>query len=286
MAGTTPSCRFCLLGWGPSFCWGEPARAREICPMLSFCLHSVFHAYGWRFFWHVALPHPLSTLRALASVRRLDDTGERMDVPSPTFEGVPSLVGVGFCLKPLACPSGRFNHDCRCLEALQPSCSFPACCRICDVRLLGEAALEAGAAFTIMTSARDILYDVLLPALKGKRFPTGLFLLCRYSFLPFAFGMLVSGIRGRLLPFESGDCRDYRTWHRADVGIKDEQTRVSDPVRQMIQGFGATASGTPLSVGAEQTGGVFYPVPARSVRQVGKAIRLSGNALTASSPSA
>jgi hypothetical protein len=77
-----------------------------------------------------------------------------------------------------------------------------------------------------MTSARDILDDVYVPALEHRRFATGSFMLCRYSFKPFAVGLLASGIRARLLPLESGDCRDYRTWLLADRGIKEERTTV------------------------------------------------------------
>jgi hypothetical protein len=91
-------------------------------------------------------------------------------------------------------------------------------------------ALRAGSAFYVMTSARDILDDVYLPALDDRRFPTGLFVLCRYSFQPFAAGLLASGIHARLLPLESGDCRDYRTWLLADRGIKDERTTIDTAV--------------------------------------------------------
>ena len=218
--------------------------------MVSFCFHSILRPYGWRFLWRVALPHPVKTARALAGLRRLEDTGERMDVPAVgvpacSFDGTPSLVGVGFCLKPFACPSGRFNHDCRCLEVPKPERSIPACCRICEIRSLGEAALKAGAAFYIMTSARDILYDVFVPALRDRRFTSALFLLCRYSFQPFALGMMVAGIRGSLHPFATGDCRDYRTWHRADGGIKGEQTAMSAPVRQMFRALLRPSSRNP-----------------------------------------
>jgi hypothetical protein len=68
-------------------------------------------------------------------------------------------------------------------------------------------ALRAGSAFYVMTSARDILGDVYVPALERRRFATGLFVLCRYSFGPFAVGVLASGMSARLLPLGSGDCR-------------------------------------------------------------------------------
>ena len=95
--------------------------------------------------------------------------------------------------------------------------------------------LKAGAAFYIMTSAKDVLLDVFTPALNEGRFSSGLFMLCRYSLRPFAVGLLASGIRGWLLPFERGDCMDYKTWLLADRGVKDEQTSISQQNRKIIR---------------------------------------------------
>ena len=147
-------------------------------------------------------------------------------------------------MKPMnpPCPSGRFNHDCHYLERLLHSGipdtpeapGTPDCCRQCAIREIGTMALKAGAAFYIMTSARDILLDVFAPALHEGRFSSGLFVLCRYSLRPFAVGLSASGIRGWLLPFERGDCRDYRTWLLADRGVKDEQTFISERNRRIV----------------------------------------------------
>ncbi len=95
--------------------------------------------------------------------------------------------------------------------------------------------LQAGAAFYIMTSAKDVLLDLFTPAINEGRFSSGLFLLCRYSLRPFAVGLLASGIRGWLLPFERGDCMDYKTWLLADRGVKDEQTSISKQGRKIIR---------------------------------------------------
>jgi len=95
--------------------------------------------------------------------------------------------------------------------------------------------LKAGAAFYIMTSAKDVLLDVFTPAINEGRFSSGLFMLCRYSLRPFAVGLLASGIRGWLLPFERGDCMDYKTWLLADRGVKDEQTSISEQNRGIIR---------------------------------------------------
>ena len=194
--------------------------------MLLFALHSLFRAYGWHFLFHMALPHPLRTFSALRVLRRLDFSGNTVDVDDKQAftkieTGEKTLVGAGFCLKPLDCPSGRFNHACLCLESASQGSGS---CSACEIRQYGQRALQSGCSFYIMTSARDILYDIWLPSLQSRRFTSGIFFICRYSFLPFALGLVIAGIRGRLIAFKQGDCRDYRTWVQADVGIKKEQT--------------------------------------------------------------
>jgi hypothetical protein len=203
----------------------------------AFCARSLLRDYGWRFVWRVAAPHPVRTARALRDASAIDPCGRMIAVP-PVGEGAAlnggrRLVGLGFCLKPMLpeCPSGRPNHDCLYLERLHGSAaaSIPAPCRTCAIREVGAAALRAGAALYIMTSARDILHDVFEPSLERREFDSGLFLLCGYSVRPFAAGLLASGIRGALVPFERGACEDYRTWLLADRGIKHEQTGIGGP---------------------------------------------------------
>ena len=203
--------------------------------MWIFCLRSLVREYGWLFTRRVAVRHPWRTLKALRDADRIDATGRgAVGVSGGTSnvraDGPPSIVGAGFCLKPMdpPCPSGRFNHDCVGLERLAGAdgAAVPVPCRSCAIREIGTRALQAGSAFYVMTSARDILDDVFVPALESRRFTTGLFVLCRYSFKPFAVGLMASGIRARLVPLGQGDCRNYRTWLLADRGIKDEQTTV------------------------------------------------------------
>jgi hypothetical protein len=114
-----------------------------------------------------------------------------------------------------------------------------------------------------MTSARDILDDIFVPAMRRRAFASGLFVLCRYSFKPFAFGLLAAGMSGRLLPLEQGDFRDYRTWLLADRGIKHEQTAVgaaamADAARQL------PAGASPRAIRVERRGNVLHPVPEQS----------------------
>jgi hypothetical protein len=248
--------------------------------MWTFCLRSLVREYGWRFAWRVAVRHPSRTLRAFRQAQRIDVTTGGVEVASGAAdepaEGPPSIVGAGFCLKPLdpPCPSGRANHDCRFLEkaAGPDAADAPAPCRPCAICTIGMHALRAGSAFYVMTSARDILDDVYMPALEAGRFRTGLFVLCRYSFKPFALGLLASGMRARMLPLEQGDCRDYRTWLLADRGIKPEQTTMD---RAAMTGVADQLGGAALAEASrcERRGNVLYPMNAAA--SAGRAVGAS-----------
>ncbi|MHC4673270.1 MAG: hypothetical protein ACYTBZ_12345 [Planctomycetota bacterium] len=211
--------------------------------MLYFCLQSLFREYGWQFIRRVVVPHPVRTAKALLYSGHLDFSGDTITTfdegPDRGLEGQRSIVGVGFCLKPMnpPCLSGRSNHDCYYLERLLHSRNpeTPDCCQQCAIREIGIMTLKAGAALYIMTSAKDILLDVFTPALNEGRFSSGIFMLCRYSVRPFTVGLLASGIRGRLFPFERGDCADYKTWLLADRGVKEEQTSISEQNRNIIR---------------------------------------------------
>ena len=238
--------------------------------MWMFCLRSLVREYGWRFAWRVAVRHPWRTLKALREADRIDATGRgAVEVGGGTSTvraaDPPSIVGAGFCLKPMAppCPSGRFNHDCVCLERLAGAdgSAVPAPCRSCGIREIGTHALHAGSAFYVMTSARDILDDVYVPALDDRRLMTGLFVLCRYSFKPFAVGVVASGMSATLLPLNEGDCRDYRSWLLADRGIKDEQTAVDAAAIADVAGrLGGALPVSPLHVA--RRGNVLFPATA------------------------
>jgi hypothetical protein len=143
-------------------------------------------------------------------------------------------VGLGFCLKPLApaCPSGRANHRCQLLES--GGKGGTAACRGCRIGELGAKALAGGSTVYIMTSARDMLEDVLLPALEQGRFRRALLTMCRYSFEPIGLAMAICGMEATLIPFAEGDCRDYATWREADLGRKPEQTALEEEGRRRL----------------------------------------------------
>jgi len=200
----------------------------------NFCLHSVFRQYGWSFLGRIALPHPLRTIRAFVHAGKIENPGEIFCISGDFIGGGRSIVGVGFCLKPIEppCPAGRANHDCFYLENHQLSDAPP--CLGCVVREVGGLTLKTGSAFYIMTSARDILEDVFIPSLRAGRFDTGLFVLCRYSFQPFAVAMMAAGIRGYIFQLKGAVCRNYHTWLQADRGIKNEQTVIKNSSRAII----------------------------------------------------
>ncbi len=188
---------------------GEPGSGERPAPVWGFALRSVVSGYGWQFTRRVVLRHPWRTLNALRDAEGIDAAGRgAVEVGGGTSTvragDPPTIVGAGFCLKPVdpPCPSGRFNHDCVCLERLAGAdgAAVHAPCRSCAIRGIGTQSLQAGSAFYVMTSARDILDDVYVPALESRRFTTGLFVLCRYSFKPFAVGVLASGMSATLLP--------------------------------------------------------------------------------------
>ena len=238
--------------------------------MWMFCLRSLVREYGWLFAWRVAVQHPWRTLKALRDAEGIDATGRgAVEVGGGTSRvqagGPPSIVGAGFCLKPMdpPCPSGRFNHDCVGLERLAGAdgAAVPVPCRSCAIREIGTQSLRAGSAFYVMTSARDILDDVYVPALESRRFTTGLFVLCRYSFKPFAVGVMASGMSATLWPLSEGDCRDYRTWLLADRGIKDEQTTVdAAAIADVAARLGGALPVGPLQV--SRCGNVLFPATA------------------------
>lgn len=239
--------------------------------MIYFCIQSALREYGWRFFRHIAIKHPVKTLRAFFSADKIDTDADIITICGSReksvikIQGEGSIVGVGFCMKPIEplCPSGRFNHDCLYLESILPTGAneMPDCCRGCYIRMLGLMTLKTGAAYYIMTSAKDILFNLYKPALNNGRFRNGLFILCKYSLKPFAVGMLASGIDGHMLAFDKGDCVDYATWLRADNGNKDDRTSVSPNSLSMLKNtLAENLTESLIFTKFRREGNILYPV--------------------------
>ncbi|MEZ4509068.1 MAG: hypothetical protein R2912_03110 [Eubacteriales bacterium] len=236
--------------------------------MIGFAARSLFTGYGWSFIRHVALPHPLKTLRAIRLAQRAtsaaDGAVSTNSATGNTEKPDGRITGVGFCLKPAEnrCPSKGDLHGCNYLENNFPKRTnkLPAPCKDCYIREIGAAALQSGGAFYVMTSAKDILFDVFKPAMDQGVFRHGRFLLCRYSFQPFLVGLYASGIDGTLYPFCSGDCRDYKTWLKADRGIKDEQTSIAAETQaKLAEQIESETDHTGTVVRVERRGNIYYP---------------------------
>lgn len=234
--------------------------------MTGFALRSLFTGYGWSFIRHVALPHPLKTLRAIQLARRATTAADgSVSTGKTAAKQGARITGVGFCLKPAEnrCPSKGDLHGCRYLEQNYPTdaAHMPAPCRECYIREIGAAALQSGGAFYVMTSARDILFDVFKPALDKGVFRRGRFLLCQYSFQPFLVGLYAAGIEGMLYPFCDGDCRDYKTWLKADKGIKYEQTKLTPETQaKLAEQIESEAGHAGTVVRIERRGNIYYPM--------------------------
>lgn len=213
--------------------------------LIGFCLRSLWREYGIAFVARVVIRHPLLSWARLkdylsrpSGEQGRDRRPENLTVQMTEGKMKKVLVGLGFCLKPLdpECPSERPNHDCAFFDRYDPrqTASVAPACRICQIRELGLAALQSGCCVYIMTSAKDILADVLLPVLEEQRFKAALLALCRYSFAPFEIALELVGLDARLIPYAGGDCRDYRMWRRADKGIKEDQTRLDTQEKEDI----------------------------------------------------
>ncbi|MGC8787514.1 MAG: hypothetical protein ACP5Q1_08845 [Anaerolineae bacterium] len=235
----------------------DVSKPERFLQLLDFSLHSLLQTYGHAFMRRVVLHHPLRTLygfwrywRALGNdtpeARVLFLDGEEAFVCRAASAGERLLVGTGFCQKPLritlsngaqnptindGCPAGRFSHDCLYLSRLKlSSASEPSvhpACNDCSIRILGHAALRAGASFVVLTSALDIAHDILFPALEERRFTHILFAICPYSVEPMSLALLICGLEGYLFHYQSGSCANYQQWLRADRGDKPERTVLS-----------------------------------------------------------
>jgi hypothetical protein len=212
-----------------------------------FSFHSLPRAYGRFFLREIVLRHPLRTLTGLWTYRRMTpgvgpitrlfSGGDESFVQRAACQENGLLVALSFCQKPLGdsaghrgCPIGRFNHECAVLgrsHPFTPEEHLPLPCRTCDVRAFGLAALRAGAAVYIMTSAVDIGRDLLVPIIDRGRFRHGVFLLCPYSVPAFILPLCIGRMEALFAAYSTGDCRNYGQFIRADEGRKDERTQLS-----------------------------------------------------------
>jgi hypothetical protein len=228
-------------------------------PIWEFSFNSLPRLYGRLFMWHIITRHPLRSWKGMLAYRRFFLHGRWEDGIAHLYNGTEAdfrekileaqnglLVALGFCQKPIGmpdkgCPAGRFNHKCFVLardDILEvPVGRLAAPCRDCDVRVVGMAALRAGATVYIMTSAVDIARHLFIPNLESARFRYGLFLQCSYSIPAMILPLLICGIRSLLIGYSEGDCRDYAQFLLADEGTKDERTFLSATAHDHVLDF-------------------------------------------------
>jgi hypothetical protein len=220
-----------------------------------FSFRSLPREYAWRFFLKAVVAHPVKSVRGVRRYRRFirenthpaPEFGRLLSVPDEMIflqhacaRKSRPLIGLGFCLKPydpndplVSCPSGRANHDCFYLERgeTQPVCSG------CAIYELGRLALEKGCPVYIMTSAKDIARDFLLPQISRGFFPAAVLILCPYSVQAIILPLLICGVDVLLFSYASGSCADYGQWLKADRGIKDERTTIDAESRERLLGL-------------------------------------------------
>jgi hypothetical protein len=230
-------------------------------PIWEFSFRSLPRLYGRVFLWDIVLRHPLRTLKGLLAYRRFQQQEEWEGEITHLHDGTAAdlrdgivksdsgfLVALGFCQKPLnrpgpGCPAGHFTHDCHILarervpEIDQQVGQLPTPCRDCDIRVIGLAALQAGAVVYIMTSAIDIARHLFIPTLESDRFRYGLFLQCAYSIPAMSLPLLICRIQSVLVGYGEGDCRDYPQFVLADEGTKDERTALSPSAHARVLDF-------------------------------------------------
>ena len=234
--------------------------------MFWFYLRSLFSKYGWLFIRHVALFRPGKVVKAFfmsLNINSRHDLLVKQKRSDYNSESGKSIVGIGFCMKPKdpPCPSLNDLHGCRYFEEFYKydPADVPKACSGCYIKKAGTRALYASSAFYIMTSAKDILFDVYKPALNSKNFDSGVFIMCAYSFKPFFIAMYSAGLEGRIFPFCSGDCRDYSSWIKADRGEKPEQTKLVSETQNKIELLLSKMPQNKNILRFEKKGNIFYP---------------------------
>lgn len=247
-------------------------------PVWDFSVRSVFTEYGSLFFRKLIFAHPLRTIKGIRRYRKfLKGKGNIADSYSHFLfsdeealltKKIPAksspLVGLGFCLKPLdrsqsslSCPSGRANHDCLFLEQGQTQ---PICAQ-CKIHKISLRCLEFGFPVYIMTSAKDIALDMMIPQINDGMFPMAILLLCPYSVKAIPLPLFICGTEFFLLAYDQGFCKNFDEWRRADLGDKDEITELRpSTLARLLEVFERFTSSESRSQRFQRKGNIFFPV--------------------------
>jgi hypothetical protein len=249
-----------------------------------FSFRSLSRAYAWLFLFRAVIAHPVKAVRGVRRYRRFIHENKRPAPEYVRFLSIPDeaiflrrararksgpLLGLGFCLKPFdpddpsrSCPSGRANHDCLYLKKGEAR----SVCAGCSIHEIGRSALDKGCPIYIMTSAKDIARDFMLPQISRGLFPAAVLILCPYSIQAIILPLLICGVEMMLLSYAGGSCSDYKQWLRADRGIKDERTTIEAGSREQLLGLlkklgdeGMSGAEGRRNRGFRRGGNVFYP---------------------------
>jgi len=243
-----------------------------------FSFHSFFKEYARLFFLKAMLMHPERTVLGLRNYQRFIRSQENLFFHYQKLLAVPRetlfvenikhpetrpLVGLGFCLKPYdpkdresSCPAGRANHECLYLEKGQTR----QVCSNCAIFEIAQKCLKTGYSAYIMTSAKDIAGDFLLPQIKRRSFPTAILMLCPYSVQAILPALFICGIKAFLLAYDTGYCKDYKEWRRADLGQKEKRTNLNtDSWAILLDLFDRSGESVLPFHSFRREGNIFYP---------------------------
>jgi len=243
-----------------------------------FAYRSFFKKYARLFFLKAMLKHPIKAASGLRDYHRFIKSRKNLFSQYQKFLAVPDedtfqdkitqqktrpLLGLGFCLKPhvpedgtRSCPSGRANHDCLYLERGETQ----NVCFGCAIFKIAKKGMESGCSIYIMTSAKDIAIDFLLPQINKGLFPTSILLLCPYSVQAILPSLFICNIDALLLAYESGFCKNYKEWRLADLGTKEDRTTLSKESSEKL--FGLLGQTDILKIPPQsfrREGNIFYP---------------------------
>lgn len=209
-----------------------------------FSLRSLNREYSWFFLFKIIFKYPIRSLKGFLVYKKYCKSINQID-PQQIYANISInefinqsqkdrsslLVAMGYCQRPLktvdkslSCPSERFSHDCYFVENYDQLIHMPSACSICKIMSIAESTLKAGASFHIMTSAMDIARDIFIPALERCRFRYAIMFICPYSILPITLPLFICGIKFMIIPYTTGDCRNYGEFVRADLGVKPKRT--------------------------------------------------------------
>ncbi len=243
-----------------------------------FAYRSFFKEYARLFLLKAMLKHPVKTAKGLKDYRRFIKSQGNLFPRYQKYLTIPDekpfqnkiaqqkngpLLGLGFCLKPhdpensrQSCPSGRANHECLYLEKRETQ----NICQGCAIYRIAKKSLELGCPVYIMTSAQDIAIDFLLPQIDKGLFPTAILLLCPYSVQAILPSLFICGIDAYLLAYDSGYCKDYKEWRQADLGTKNDMTKLSEEsMEKLFAWLGQTDIPKITPHSFSRTGNIFYP---------------------------